>query len=196
MPYESNNSITQFFAAVRGGDSDAARQLWERYFPRLYGLARKALGNRPLLAADADDAVNSAFATFFQRAREGGFDHDLNRHELWALLAMIAVRKARKLTRQELAAKRGGGKVLDEAALSPDSDEAGIAAVAAQPAGEFDLHCEELLAQLDDEQRNIALLRLLGHKNREIAELLSCTERKVERKLKLIRLTWDETEEE
>ena len=59
------------------------------------------------------------------------------------------------------------------------------------PAEEFDLHCEELLDQLDPEQREIALLRLLGFRNREIADRLACTERKVERKLNLIRLTWE-----
>jgi hypothetical protein len=55
---------------------------------------------------------------------------------------------------------------------------------------DFDLHCEELLLMLDEELRTIAMLRLLGHTNRDIARQLGCTERKVERKLNLVRLRW------
>ncbi len=60
----------------------------------------------------------------------------------------------------------------------------------AVPSEEFDLICEELLMQLDDEPRAFALMRLMGYKNREIAKIHDCTQRKVERKLQLIRLIW------
>jgi RNA polymerase sigma factor (sigma-70 family) len=192
MSQEPEGSITQFFDAMQAGDAAAAQKLWEHYFPRLHALARKALLGRPQRAADAEDAVQSAFASFFQRARQGAFGEGLNRDDLWALLGVIAVRKARKQARREAAAKRGGGRVLDEGALAGADDQAGLDALAAGPVGDFDLHCEELLGQLDEQERTIALLRLLGHKNREIAEQLGCTERKVERKLNLIRLTWEQ----
>lgn len=58
------------------------------------------------------------------------------------------------------------------------------------PAQEFDLRCEELLRELDDEQRAIAILRLMGHTTAEIAGQLACTQRKVQRKLNLIELRW------
>src|SRR5947208_1321429 len=45
---------------------------------------------------------------------------------------------------------------------------------------EFDLHSAELLDGLDPELRKIAVLRLLGHTNREVAAALGWTERKVE----------------
>lgn len=63
-------------------------------------------------------------------------------------------------------------------------------AAAVLPAADFDLHCEELLSQLEPELREFAILRLLGYRNREIAAMHDCTERKVERKLNLIRLRW------
>ena len=50
--------------------------------------------------------------------------------------------------------------------------------------------CEELMLKLEEEPRAFALLRLMGYKNREIAEMHDCTERKVERKLNLVRLVW------
>lgn len=192
MSETPEGSITHFFGALQAGDGAAAQKLWERFFPRLHGLARKALSGRPQRAADAEDAVQSAFATFFRRARQGAFGHGLDRDDLWSLLGVIAVRKARKQARREAAAKRGGGRVLDEGALAGTDDQAGLDALAGSPAGDFDLHCEELLGQLEGEERTIALLRLLGNKNREIAEQLGCTERKVERKLNLIRRTWEQ----
>jgi RNA polymerase sigma factor (sigma-70 family) len=193
MPESPEGSISHFFEGVRAGDEAAARKLWERFFPRLHGLARKVLAGRAQRAADAEDAVQSAFASFFRRAREGTFGQGLDRGDLWSLLGVMAVRKARRQARRELAEKRGGGHVLDEAALAGADDRAGMDVLAARPAPDFDIHCEELLAQLSDpELRTIAVLRLLGHKNREIAEHLQCTERKIERKLNLIRLTWEQ----
>jgi DNA-directed RNA polymerase specialized sigma24 family protein len=59
-------------------------------------------------------------------------------------------------------------------------------------ATDFDLSCEELLLQLDEELRVYAVMRLMGYRNREIAEQFDCTERKVERKLELIRLCWEQ----
>lgn len=185
-------SISFAFQQFQAGDAAGAQRLWERFFPRLVGLARKTLGRRPQRVADADDAVQSAFASFFDRARQGAFGAGLDRDDLWALLGVIAVRKARKQTRREAAAKRGGGRVLDEAGLGGADDRAGLDALAATSAADFDLHCEDLLGRLDDDLRTFAVLRLLGHKNREIAELLGCTERKVERKLALIRRCWEE----
>jgi RNA polymerase sigma factor (sigma-70 family) len=195
MDEEAQGSISQAFEALQAGDSAAAGRLWERYFPRLLGLARKALAGRPQRVADAEDAVQSAFASFVRRAQQGAFAAGLDRDDLWSLLGVIAVRKARRQARREAAAKRGGGRVLDEAALANPADRddrAGLDALAHAPAAEFDLHCAEMLAQLDDQLRTVALLRLLGHKNREIADQLGWTERRVERKLARIRLCWED----
>ena len=53
------------------------------------------------------------------------------------------------------------------------------------------MHCEELFDRLDPELREFALLRLLGFRNREIADRLGCTGGKGKRKLHLIRLKWE-----
>lgn len=185
--------MTGLFERLREGDAAAARGLWEHFLPRLLGLARKTLAGRPQRVADADDAVQSAFASFYQRVERRQFPGQLDRDDLWNLLGLITVRKARKQTRREAAQKRGGGKVVGEAALSrPDGTPLRLDDIAADmPARDFDLHCEELLLSLDDDLRIFAVLRMLGYRNREIADSLDCTERKVERKLALIRLTWE-----
>jgi DNA-directed RNA polymerase specialized sigma24 family protein len=185
-------SVTMFFDQLRAGNPAGAEALWERFFPRLVALARKTLAGRPQRAADADDAAQSAFASFCLRVRAGEFEVR-DRNDLWNLLGVITANKARTQVRDEAAQKRGGGRVVGEDGLArPDGsplplDEAG----ASLPTAAFDLQCEDLLNRLEPELREFAVLRLLGHRNAEIARMQDCTERKVERKLNLIRLRWE-----
>jgi DNA-directed RNA polymerase specialized sigma24 family protein len=117
MDSDAPGSVTRFFDALCAGDPAGAEALWERFFPRLVGLARRALAGRPQRAADADDAALSAFASFCLRARAGEF-RPADREGLWHLLAVITTRKARKQARREGAEKRGGGSVGDEETLA------------------------------------------------------------------------------
>jgi DNA-directed RNA polymerase specialized sigma24 family protein len=183
-------SVTRFFGLLQTGDPIAAEALWERFFPRLVALARKTLAGRPQRVADADDAAQSAFASFCLRVRAGEFAIR-DRNDLWNLLGVITVNKARIQARREAAQKRGGGRVVGEGALTrPDGSPLPLDEAAFLPPADFDVHCEELLGRLEPELRQFAVLRLLGYRNREIAEMHDCTERKVERKLNLIRLRW------
>src|SRR6516225_2137610 len=98
-------SVTRFFGLLQTGDPIAAEALWQRFFPRLVALARKTLAGRPQRVADASDAAQSAFASFCQRVR-GGEIHINDRSDLWNLLGVITVRKARRQVRREQAEKR------------------------------------------------------------------------------------------
>src|SRR5690349_7255329 len=119
-PLDPTGSVTLFFGQLRAGDPAAAEALWERFFPRLVGLARRTLAGRPQRAADADDAAQSAFASFCMRVRAGEYAV-ADRADLWHLLAAITANKARGQARREAAEKRGGGRVAGEAALArPD----------------------------------------------------------------------------
>ena len=68
-----NDSVSAWIVQLKGGDPDAAQRLWERYFHRLVGLARKRLQNAPRRAADEEDVALSAFASFCQGAAQGRF---------------------------------------------------------------------------------------------------------------------------
>jgi DNA-directed RNA polymerase specialized sigma24 family protein len=189
---DPGGSVTRFFDQLRAGDPNAAEALWLRFFPRLVALARQVLAGRPQRVADADDAAQSAFASFCLRVKAGEF-HIQDRTELWNLLGVITARKAKKQVRRESTEKRGGQRVIGEGVLAR-ADGSPIPLDEVAPAlspDEFDLHCQELLDQLGPALREFALLRLLGYHNREIATRLDCTERTVERKLNLIRLKWE-----
>lgn len=189
----SDSSVTNFFDQLRQGETGAIEQLWSRFLPRLAGLARKTLAGRNLRAVEADDVLQSVLVTFWRRAEHGDFTGVWNRNDLWNLLATITVRKALNEARKERAERRGGGRVVDEGAFDnlDQSHGGGLdQQLAVLPTQEFDLWAAELLQLLDDELREIALLRLMEYTNREIADLLGCTERRIERKFEKIRRLW------
>lgn len=177
-------SVTGIYQNFRLGDPAAFTQLWDLFRHRLLGLARKTLAGRMQQVSDAEDALQSAFVDFWKRSERGDFGEELNRDDLWNLLGTITVRKAMKHQRTRMAQKRGGGTSSLE--IPVDS------LPAPEQSADFAMTCEELLEQLEPDLRVFVVLRLMGAKNREIAEQLGCTERKVERKLNLVRATWDD----
>jgi DNA-directed RNA polymerase specialized sigma24 family protein len=198
----SSGSITYWIAQLKVGDHVAAQRLWEGYAQRLVGLARAKLQAVPRRAADEEDVVLSAFASFCRRAEQGRLPLLHDRNDLWQLLVVITARKAIDLVNHERRQKRGRGAVRGESALvgSPGSNSAdeGLAQVlgreptpafAAQVAEE----CQRLLSLLGaDELRQVALAKMEGYSNEEIATRLGCVPRTVERKLRVIRTLWNQ----
>src|SRR5260370_222460 len=72
MPMSSPGDRS-LFNLWRGGDEQAARELFERYADRLVALARRRLGQRMARRVDAEDRVQSVFRPFFARAKGGRF---------------------------------------------------------------------------------------------------------------------------
>ena len=193
-------SVTQWIDRLKVGDPDAAQKLWERYFRRLVGLARKKLRAAPRRAADEEDVALSAFDSFCRGAEQDRFPQLNDRLDLWQLLVLLTARKASDLAQHERRQKRGGGAVLDEAALAYPADSSApeaplerfegpepTPAFAAQVAEE----CRRLLERLDSpELRSVALRKVEGYGNEEIAAQLGCGLRTVERRLRLIRSIW------
>jgi len=200
MPMASVGSITHWINQLKSGDHDAAQQLWERYCQRLIGLARKKLQGRPPRGADEEDVTLSAFDSLCRAAGRDRFSQLHDRDDLWQLLVLIAERKVSKLVKHERRLKRGGGRVLDEAALAGRADSSEVPAgiervmdceptpeLAAQVAEEY----ERLLDRLgDDELRTIALWKMEGYTEDEMAAKLGCVPRTVRRKLRRIRALW------
>ena len=187
---ETTGSLTCLFAKARSGDREAFSPLWQHFFPRLVGLAEKRLGGRRAAGSGAEDAAQAALVSFWKQLQSGDFLDNLHRDSLWNLLATFTVRKLGKQLRREAAAKRGGGRVLSEAELSADErlDEL----VESLPAHELDVQAAELVESLPAELQELTMLRLLGYSTKEIALQLDCTQRKVQRKLELVRLRWEQ----
>jgi RNA polymerase sigma factor (sigma-70 family) len=198
----SAGSVTLWIGRLREGDSRAAKQLWERYFRRLVGLARQKLQNTPRGAADEEDVALSAFDSFCRGAAQGRFPQLQDRDDLWQLLIAITAHKALDLVRRQGRQKRGGGAVLHQAIpsspTSSSADAKGLERILSrEPSPEFALQvaeeCQRLLDLLgDDTLRWIALRKMEGYSNQEIAAQLGCAPRTVARKLRRIRTLWSQ----
>ena len=189
-------SVTALLEHLRAGEHAAAQPLWERYYPRLVGLARERLRGTPRRAADEEDVALSAFDSFCRGVEQGRFPDLKDRDGLWALLVLITVRKAADLVQYNRRERRGGGRVRGDSALAGREGDAGADGLAQVEAGDPTPEvaaqlAEELQGLLDrlgsDELRSIAVWKLEGHTNAEIAERLGCAGVSVERRLRLIR---------
>ncbi|QEH33203.1 RNA polymerase sigma factor [Aquisphaera giovannonii] len=198
MDHDAGGSVTLWIGDLKGGDPRAAQKLWERYFATLVGLARARLRDARRAAADEEDVVLSAFDSFFAQASSGRFPRLDDREDLWKVLVTITRRKVADQLEREGAQKRGGGRLADEAALAgPGRDGMGLDGFAgAEPSPEFAAmvadECRRRLEGLaDDTLRSIALLRMEGYTNEEVAAKLGIGLRSVVRKLDLIRKSWE-----
>jgi DNA-directed RNA polymerase specialized sigma24 family protein len=193
-----DGSITRWFDSLRAGNAEAAGALWARFASRLIGLARARLRAAPRRAADEEDAVLSAFDSFCRGAEQGRFPRVQDRGDLWNLLVAITVRKVSDQVQHERRQKRGGGAVLGEADLVRGRDDRAFEDIIGseptpQLAAEMAEQCHRLLGLLQDEDlRSIALLKMEGYTNDEIATRLDCVRSTVQRKLNLIRSRWEQ----
>jgi DNA-directed RNA polymerase specialized sigma24 family protein len=199
---DGTGSVTRWIDELKAGDVAAAQPLWERYFARLVALARAKLRatRRPGAVEDEEDAALSAFNSFCDGAARGRFPLLGDRDDLWRLLVVITARKACAQVQRRTRQKRGGGiRVVEESALpgaGSDVFSEGLdQIVGSEPTPEFAAMVAEeyrrLLDALDDDSlRQVAVDRMEGYSNDEIAERLGCARRTVARRLDLIRRTW------
>jgi len=194
----SDGSVTIWLEQLKAGDPEAASPLWQAYFSRLMAVARNRLRAAPRAAADEEDVALSAFDSFCRGAEAGRFPRLDDRDDLWRVLFVIADRKAVGLARREGRAKRGGGQVMQASALAIGEGSAANAlgrVAGSEPSPEFAAQvaeqCERLLSLLSDAKlREVAIWKMEGFTNQEIAQRLSVSVPTIERKLARIRNLW------
>lgn len=191
----SEGSITHWLGLAKAGVGNAVTDLHKRYFEQLMSVAKTKFGNSSRTVADEEDIANSVLETLFRNAANGKFPNLHDRHDLWRLLLTITNQKVNSQKRENLRMKRGSGRVytmtdlrtslpLDLEMLATSSDSHEVMAVLS------DL-CTVLLNRISDLTcRQIAVLKLRGYSNREIAKELDLIPRTVDRKVNIIREKW------
>jgi len=194
MDDSSVGSVTHRIGVLKGGDRRAAAPLFDRFYRRTVALARAKLGSSGGPIADGEDAALSVFVDMFDGAPQGTFPLVDDRDDLWSLMAVMTARKAADLKKQQSRLKRGGDRLIRACDLDDGGRDGAVGQVpGAEPIAEFTVvmaeECQCRIDALEDDVlRNVAMLRLDGFSNREIAERLGCTRRTVVRKVELIRL--------
>ncbi len=196
QPSESG-SVTIWLDKLKAGDPSAAKSLWDAYFVRVVSLARQRLGVAPRVAADEEDVALSAFDSFCRAAGKGRFPQLDDRDDLWRLLFAITSRKAAGLIRSEICQSRGAGLVRQASAIETNDSSLDVLNTFPCPQPSPDIsaavsdECARLLTLLGEgEFRAVAVWKLEGYTNEEIAGMLGCSLPTVERRLRFIREIW------
>ena len=196
----SNDPVTQWIEQLKDGDAEAAQKLWERYFSQIVRLARRKLEGAKRGLADEEDVALSTFKSLCAGAETGKFPKLIDRDSLWALLMAIVAHKSTDLIRHENRRKRGGtGKRADDssiATLQPVSlsqiiEQKATPERAALMGAEFESLIKKLDRAEDPDLLCIAVSKMMGDSNAEVARQLGCVRRTVERKIQLIRRIWE-----
>jgi DNA-directed RNA polymerase specialized sigma24 family protein len=184
---DGSDTADEWVIRLRAGDPVAVRDLWDKYFDRMVALAREKLRGLSGRASDEEDVALSAFKSFCRAVEGGRCDEALSPDGLWALMMTLTARKAINLWRYETRDKRrrptsdqGVNQQLLKKVVGREPEPEFIALMADE--------CDRLFRRLDDpELKAIALCKLEGLTNAEIAKQLDLTHRTVQRKVRLIR---------
>ncbi|MGE3808331.1 MAG: RNA polymerase sigma factor [Gemmataceae bacterium] len=176
-----DEKTSKLVARWRGGDEQAAAELFRRYASRLTALARQKLSSKMASRVDAEDIVQSVYRSFFAAARQGRYELERG-GDLWRLLVGITLHKVHGQVKRHHTGKRS---VAKEQVLHSDARAMGLEArlLAQQPgpseAAALADEVDRLMRRLSALQRRVLELRLQGYNLEEIAAAAACSERTV-----------------
>lgn len=191
----SDPSMRVWLEKLQAGDEQAAQVIWEGYFPKLLQVARSRLPKTPGAMDDEEDVALSVLESFFQAAGRGRFPDLRDREGLWRLLSEMTRRKVVDRIRRQLALKHGGGRLQGGSAIV-GNDSSAQPRVAADDLLPPDLELivrEQIhllldaLREKDPRLEELALAKMEGYTNEELAARFERSLPTIERWLQRIR---------
>jgi RNA polymerase sigma factor (sigma-70 family) len=191
--------VTTWIRRLEAGDPRAAQSLWEHFCTRVHALARRRMPTLIRTGYDEDDVTQSAFHSLFVGISKQRFDLK-DRDDLWRLLLTIAERKISRRVRYEFRDKRDLRRSIHGSIFAHNDSEApqGLDSFAnSEPTPDFAVEvaesCDRLFNKLPEESlKRVAMMKLENYTADEIAESLGCTRKTIQRKLLIIRKTWQD----
>ncbi len=187
-PEPNQPDVTSILDQIQQGDSLAETELHKKFVGRLVRLASKRINSRFRAKVEPEEVVQSVFATFFRRNREGEFEFD-DWNELWSLLVRITICKCVNKIERFTAAKRNVELEYNYQA-KPNSNSSTppfFTEPTAEEVAIFNETLDQLLDHLPEPQQTIVGLRLQGLSNLEISQRVQRSERTVYRFLEQIK---------
>lgn len=177
VPAAPSASDAGLVTLLRGGDANAAKELFTRYARRLRALVASRLRGPVASRLSADDIVQSVFRTLFQGVVERAYWAPEGR-ELWGLLCVLALNKVRERVAFHQAARRDVRRTSSGVDALTDSD------AETQWLG---IEVDDLLGRFRPDDRDVIYLRMTGYEVTEIADRTGRSLRTVERVLQRAR---------
>jgi RNA polymerase sigma factor (sigma-70 family) len=165
---------------LRSGDGAVETAVFRRYLRRLIALAGERYDARLRDRVDVEDAVLSAFRSFFSRAGRGEFDL-AGWGELWSLLAIITLRKCSRRHRALRAARRDPLRETHQSFDRLEPRQVADPAPSPVEAAILSETVEALFRDLEPDDRPVVEHILQGYTAQETAVRLDCSERTVRR---------------
>ncbi len=185
MSFQNDSQFdTKAVVAGLGNNQPRAQQaVFDEYHQRLVKTIRSNVAGRLGRRLDASDIALSAFASFFLRAREGGF-RIRSRQDLWGLLVAITLNKLRNQVKFHHTQKRGAHQ--EEYS---EAEKFNFTCRNPLPSEEAVLNdaLEQVLSQVRPIHKEIAERILLGQPSSEIATTARRSLRTVRRVETLLR---------
>ena len=193
-----DESITAWIAQLQQGDEEAARRLWDHFFHRLLEVANRRLKHARATDYDEEDIALSALKSFCLGVRQGRFPHLHDRDDLWRLLFVITSRKVADRFAFQRRAKRDTTREVHHDPANADHETVSSWFVSGEPNPAMAAECQEQLSLLLDrlqheDLKRVAIWKMEGYTNEDIAALMSRSLATVERKLRTIRDIWSQS---
>lgn len=199
-PPEQAGSVTRLIPALRAGDERARRRLYDLWMPILTVAAEKQLKKSPNHRGEGEDAANDALKSLYSGIVNDRFPRLKNSRNLWALVFTIMRRKALQIARKD--DRRGKKMVLESTLRSGDEGPMTLDTFASKPTSPemapdqlMYRMAEELMERLgrrpEQHEVTVAVMKMAGYTDSDIADILKCTTRQVKRMVEDIRRQWE-----
>jgi RNA polymerase sigma factor (sigma-70 family) len=186
--------LSAWLRRVRTGDVEAIDQLCRRYLDRSIRQAKSRLKLSELRLIDEEQAAMSALQSLIGRVRGGSYGEVNDELQFWSLLASIINRKVIKYRRSVYGPTRSPElPLLPVDQVDGDSSHGGDGCPAdGSPSPISAAIAKETLDQIldrlpDADSRQVLLLRMEGHNDVEISELVGHSRNWVARRVGSIR---------
>ena len=187
-----------FISRLREGDEKAAGLLWDRFFAQLMTLTRVRLQTSSRSMSDEEDIVLSAMKSFCIGIRNGRFTELTNSESLWRLLLTITLRKIANKQNYDKRSKRDIAKLQSNWSKGNENDGLVNSLISRELNPEIAAECAEQIGRLmesleHEDLKKVAIMKMEGYTNAEIALGVTCSLTSIERKLRTIRSIWSQT---
>lgn len=194
FPIPENQNVNNLSAATF--DEGSAEEIWNTYFERLLRFATHQMRGMPKIASDEEDIALSVLKSVCLSIRDGRIGPDQDDDGIWRLLVVVC---KRKIANQYAYQRRAKRNVSQSQSIDGDVGllrELQSKEICPEVLAEFNERLAELFGKLEKETlKKIALAKIQGFTNEEIANSLKCSLSTIERKLRVIRGIWSHENE-